>query len=70
MICDIFEEDGRAPEAVKYFRQMQNELPVGDDPNFHDERLEWELGKWSREEYLPFPSDCSTQVFDDDAQRG
>ncbi|KAI9571574.1 hypothetical protein HD554DRAFT_2168842 [Boletus coccyginus] len=41
VICDILERDGRVTEALKCFRQMQNELP--EDAGAHDERSGWEL---------------------------
>jgi len=44
VMCDILERDGRLTEALRCFRQMQNEL--AEDAVVCDERVEWELGEW------------------------
>ena len=44
VICDMLEGDGCVMEAIDCFRQMQSEL--SEDTSMHDERVQWERGRW------------------------
>ena len=67
-ICDVLEKDSRITNAVECFRRMQSEL--ASDKSMHDERAQWEFGRWLREQYSQRSTEHSAQSSKDDAQRG
>ena len=50
VVCNILEGDGRLTEAAECFRQLQNALPWNTVMHdlMHDERVQWECGRWLR----------------------